>query len=272
VITLKKFFLFLIVFLLIPISVIAQEEEIGIPSESDEYNTYTSCVSTCDLCESRCQDTAVQEYAENNNDASICDKLSSEELKSFCTDNINSALAIASKDKSKCANIKDEDLKRSCEFVIVQQKAIETGDPNACSVLEFKQSCVSAVYRNLATKNNDASYCEKLPTIERRECLEGIIEEGGDIKEGFKLPSINFTLLFIILGGIILLAGLAAGIYFLVKRKPKQNEAPLLFRQQTQPSQLAKGMQKKQSKQQRSQQLKKLDLNKIQDALKKVGK
>lgn len=254
-----------IILILLASFLAAAQEDAGIPAESQEYESYTSCVSGCAQCELRCKDSAIQQYAENVNDVSFCEKLSNEALKNFCSDNINSAKAIVAKDPTKCSLIKDEDLRSSCQNVISLQKAIESGNAGSCA---GNQACVNAVNLHLALSKKDDSYCQKITdSQQRRECNDGLQDITGE-KSNEKIK-VNFPLILGILGGMVLLALLSLVIYFLIKRKPRQEEAPLLFKQQTQPSQLAMGMgqQKPQTPQQPN-----LDLNKLQEALKKVGK
>lgn len=255
---LKKHFLIFLFILLATSLASAQNEALGIPQESEEYNSYTSCISGCSTCELRCKDSALQSYAENNKETSLCDKLSNEELKTACTDNINSAIAISSKDQSKCSVIIDEELKSSCEFAIVLQKAKESNNAAACSSLpeSKRQACLNSFNKDIAIKKQDSSRCEDLPSEEMKECMEEI-----------GVSKINYSLLIGIFVGLLVLGGISALIYFLVKRKPKQEEAPLQFQQQKQPSQIAK-----ETNMQPSQPQAGIDLNKIQEALKKVEK
>lgn len=272
---LNKPFLFILFFLLVGGMVLAQElagtnggvvtsDNIGIPAESDEYLFYNSCVSGCSSCESRCKDSSLQQYAENKRDVSVCDKLSNEQLNNFCKDNINSAIAVSSRDKDKCNAIQDEDVKNSCMFVIAQQQAVESGKTDACNTLpeNLKNSCINSVYFQLAQKNKDESFCNKLPKEQKTECISAIpvSELGVETKS-------NLSIILLIIGGIVILSGIFVGVYFIIKRK-KVQEAPLLFNQQQQPSQLAQGMVQDQVQQDN----KSIDLNRLQEALKKVGK
>lgn len=262
-----KLFLLFIFILLAVANALAQE--LGIPAESEEYNFYNSCVSGCSLCETRCQDSALQQYAENNQQASICDQITDEALKDACSDNINSALAIAAKDVSKCSTITEDELKNGCELVIVQQEAVNTGNANACSKLneQYKAMCIKNVDRAIAIKNNDKSYCKPLPKQEQLDCLIQFSENAGIENpeetrqpEAALLTKFRWNLIIWVGGGIALLGLLAMGTYFLTKRKSKISEPPLIFKQQIQPSQMVGNFKPLQSQQPN-----------MQDALKKVS-
>lgn len=265
---LNKFILPILFFLAIINLAFGQAElnsELGIPADSEEYNSYSSCISGCSSCEIRCKDSSLQQYAENKQDLSLCNQLSNEELKNLCNDNINSAIAISSKDKNKCNTINDEDLKSSCMSIIVQHQAIDSGKPDACNTLpdNLKESCANRFYLELARKNNDESMCKKLPEPQRAECILAIkMPEEADKKP------INLTILFWVIGSVILMLGIFASAYFLIKRKKTLQEAPLLFAQQKQPSQLAPEI----IKNPQAQSANNIDINRLQEALKKVGK
>lgn len=244
-----------------------EQPDLEIPIESEEYNSYSSCISGCSSCEIRCKDSSLQQYAENNQDLLVCDRLSNEELNRFCKDNINSALAISSRDKEKCNAISNEDLKSSCILVIVQQQAIDSGKTDFCNALpdNLKEPCANRVYLELARKNNDESLCKKLPEPQKVECILAIKKP----EETEKKP-INLSILFWIIGSVAAILGIFALAYFLIKRKKTSQEAPLVFAQQKQPSQLAPEIIKNQQAQQQSEN--NIDLNRLQEALKKVGK
>lgn len=260
--TLNKF-LFILFLLLISNIALAQTEvnsDLGIPVGAEEYQIYNSCVSSCSTCGINCRDSSLQQYAENKKDISVCDKLSNGQLNSFCKDNINSAIAISSRDQSKCNSVQDEDIKNSCMFIIVQQQAAESGKMDACNTLpgNLRAGCANGIYLQLAQKNNDASFCNKLPEEQKKECMSTI-----QVSEPGVETKYNLSIILLIILGIVILSGISIGVYFLVKRK-KAIEAPLLFKQQPQPSQLAQGMVQNQ------QDNKNIDLNRLQEALKKV--
>lgn len=250
---------------------------IGIPAESEESLNYNTCLNGCSLCETRCKDSALQQYAENNKQIPICDSISNEALKISCQDNINSALALASGDSSKCPVIQDEDLKNNCGLLIVQNKAINSGNTEICSSLDepSKNGCINNVNFALAIKTGDDSFCNKLSELQKSNCIEQLLinkqeDLGINLSENKKplLPKMNWLLIGGIAGGLVLLSLLFFGAYYLIKNLAKPKEAPLMFQQQTQPSQLAKMV----PLQQAEQSSQNIDINKLQNALKKVGK
>lgn len=270
-----RLFLIVAMILIIPMLVAAQAQQIEIPSDSEEYQTYSSCISSCFSCEARCQDYALQSYAERNLDLSFCSKLGDEPSKELCEDNINSALAISSKDQAKCNLVKDEGLKNSCKLVILQQAAVESGNTGLCSTLPIasRENCISQVNFALAIKNNDALLCNKIQMPLQQECINSVSESKAisvPQQQAYKAISVesrmNWSLIGGIAGGAAALLLLAIGIIFLIKRKPAQ-EAPLVFSQQAQPSQLSGKIVPLQQAQQDSQNI---NINKLQDALKKV--
>lgn len=254
----------------------AIDNDIGIPAESEESSNYNTCLNGCSSCETRCKDSALQQYAENNKQVSICDSISNEALKISCQDNINSALALASGDSSKCSAITDEDLTKNCELLIVQNKAVNSGNTEICSSLDeqSKNGCINNVNFALAIKNGDDSFCNKLPPSQQTYCIEQLsmnpqTDLGINPAENKKSlsPKINWLLIGGIAGGILIFSLLSFGAYYLIKNRAKPNEAPLMFQQQTQPSQLAKMV----PLQQAEQSSKNIDINKLPNALKKVG-
>lgn len=262
-----KLFLFLIVIL--SAAVIANAQEIGIPAESEEYMYYNSCVLGCSLCETRCQDSALQQYAENNQQAPICEQITEEGLKAACSNNINSAIAIAAKDVSKCSAITEEELKNGCELVIVQQEAVNSGNANACLKLneQYKAMCTKNVNRAIAIKNNGKSYCKSLPEQEQIDCLIQFSENANPEIENLEetrqpeatpLTKFRWNLIIWISGGIALVGILAIGVYFFIKRKSNVSEPPLIFKQQTQPSQMAGNFKPLQAQQPNMQDTKKV--------------
>lgn len=81
-----------------------------------------------------------------------------------CISSVGMQLAQKSKDASFCAELPQKEQQEGCKFALVVGDASEKGDVSACNGLSgtYQQQCTKAIYRSLAMKNKDISYCGKM--------------------------------------------------------------------------------------------------------------
>ena len=150
-------------------------------------------------------DQAAYEGALQLKDEAFCDKISSEEMRGRCKDDLSNGRileeAITKADRSLCEKMSNKEYQDACEIKVElakkekamkeenekntkamqdqYNKIIAEGNLEQCDTLtdnNFKLSCKSTVLTNKALKNKDKSLCEKIEQKELQEDCKRFVD------------------------------------------------------------------------------------------------
>ncbi len=146
----------------------------GISADSVDYEQYASCVTQCDLCESKCMDTVYYNKAVSEENKGVCDKITSETLKAECQNMLLAAEAVSQLNKDKCMMLSEAE-QQICLVHVSAEVAVQSQSVDKCAESPDVERCQDIFYKDMAQLNNDSSYCDNVSEDKKQLCYDSLI-------------------------------------------------------------------------------------------------
>jgi hypothetical protein len=147
---------------------------VGIAADSVDYEQYASCVAQCDVCESKCMDTAYYNKAMTEKESTMCDRITSESVKTECKNMLLAIEAVSELNKDKCMQLNEAE-QNSCFVRVSAEIAIQSQSVDKCAESPDVEHCQNIFYKDMAIMNNDTTYCDNLNDEKKQMCYDSLI-------------------------------------------------------------------------------------------------